>query len=420
MHERAAEGSAPEATEEPARIAAAGLPLVRGAPLTPAGVLALQRQAGNRHTMALLQRETATAGTTLRTGSKGNEVLRLQMHLNLLDEVKQELEVDSIYGPITTGAVREFQSGHSPLKGTGVADPATLAAIEEARAEDQDQGAIARKIFNLGGKAYERRKFGHAYGFFTKAYEMSGRPGVLFSRAQALRKLGGRRKEAIVLYEAYLATGHGVRDADANAAIADLSTPEKIGDATADDATAKAIFMKGGASYEAGDYAHAADEFDRAAEMSGRAGPVFSEAQALRKLGGRREDAIALYEQYLATGHGVRDADAKKALAELRTPDKTGDDAADEATAKAIFNKGGAFYEAGDYGHAADEFARAAEMSGRAGPVFSEAQALRKLGGRTEDAISLYEQYLATGHGVRDADAQLMIELLTTHGAGPY
>ena len=124
MHERAAEGSAPEATEEPARIAAPGSPLMRGAPLTRAGVLALQRQAGNRHTMALLQRETATAGTTLRTGSKGNEVLRLQMHLNLLDEVKQELEVDSIYGPITTGAVREFQAAHSPLKGSGVADPA--------------------------------------------------------------------------------------------------------------------------------------------------------------------------------------------------------------------------------------------------------------------------------------------------------
>ena len=418
MREHAAEGPATGATEEAARIDAP-VALARGGPLTPADVLGLQRQAGNRVTMALLQRETATAGATLRWGSKGTEVLRLQMHLNLLDEVKQELEVDSIYGPITTGAVKEFQSAHS-LKPTGVADAETLGAVAEAGSEDQDQEAIARKIFNLGGKAYERRKFGHAYGFFTRAYEMSGRPGLLFSRAQALRKLGGRRKEAIVLYEAYLATGHDVRDADAKAAIAELSTPAKTGDDAADEATAKAIFNKGGAYYEAGDFAHAADEFDRAAELSGRAGPVFSEAQALRKLGGRRDDAIALYEQYLATGHGVRDADTKKALAELRTPDKTGDEAADEATAKAIFNKGGASYQAGDYGHAADEFARAAELSGRAGPVFSEAQALRKLGGRTEDAISLYEQYLATGHGVRDADAQLMIEILTTHGAGPY
>ncbi len=197
MREHAAEGPAPEVTED-----ATASPVARGALLTPAGVLGLQRQAGNRVTMALLQRETVTAGTTLRTGSTGKPVLRLQMHLNLLDEVKQELEVDSMYGPITTRAVREFQTAHAPLKATGVADAATLAAVEEARAEEQDQEAIARKLFNLGGAAYERRKYGHAYGFFTRAYELSARPGVLFSRAQALRRLGGRRKEAIVLYEA--------------------------------------------------------------------------------------------------------------------------------------------------------------------------------------------------------------------------
>ena len=418
MREHAADGPAPEATEEAP--AAPATPLARIPPLTPLGVLGLQRQAGNRVTTALLQRETITASTTLRSGSRGNEVLRLQMHLNLLDEVKKELEVDSTYGPITTGAVREFQSAHPPLKATGVADAATLAAVAEAGTEEQDQEAIARKIFNLGGAAYERRKYGHAYGFFTRAYELAPRPGILFSRAQALRKLGGRRKEAIALYEAYLETGHGVRDADATAALADLRTPAKTGDDAADEATARAIFNKGGAYYEAGDYAHAADEFERAAEMSGRPGVIFSEAQALRRLGGRREDAIALYEEYLATGHGVRDADANKALAELRTPAKTGDDAADEATARAIFNKGGAYYEAGDYAHAVDEFERAGEMSGRPGVTFSEAQALRRLGGRTEDAIALYEQYLETGHGVRDEDAQLQLDVLRTHGAAPY
>ena len=344
MREHAAEGPAPEVTED-----ATAVPLARSALLTPAGVLGLQRQAGNRVTTALLAREPVTASPALRSGSKGKPVLRLQMHLNLLDEVKKELEVDSIFGPITTGAVREFQAAHPPLKATGVADAATLAAIEEARAEEQDQEAIARKLFNLGGAAYERRRYGHAYGFFTRAYELAPRPGLLFSRAQALRRLGGRRKEAIALYEAYLETGHGVRDADATAALAELRTPANTGNEAADEATARAIFNKGGALYEAGDYAHAADEFERAAEMSGRPGVIFSEAQALKRLGGRREDAIALYEQYLATGHGVRDADANKALAELRTPAKTGDETADEATARAIFNKGGALYEAGDY-----------------------------------------------------------------------
>ena len=197
MREHAAEGPAPEVTED-----ATAVPLARSALLTPAGVLGLQRQAGNRVTTALLAREPVAASPALRSGSKGKPVLRLQMRLNLLDEVKKELEVDSLYGPITTGAVREFQAAHPPLKATGGADAATLAAIEEARGEEQDQEAIARKIFNLGGAAYERGKYGHAYGFFTRAYELAPRPGLLFSRAQALRRLGGRRKEAIALYEA--------------------------------------------------------------------------------------------------------------------------------------------------------------------------------------------------------------------------
>ena len=115
-----------------------------------------------------------------------------------------------------------------------------------------------------------------------------------------------------------------------------------------------------------------------------RPGIVFSRAQALRRLGGRREEAIALYEQYLATGHGTRDADAKDALAELRTPDKTGDEAVDTATARGIFNKGGALFEARDYAHAYDEFTKAGELSDRAGILFSRAQALRRLGGRRE------------------------------------
>ena len=309
MREHAAEGPAHEVTED-----VTASPVPRAAMMTPAGLLGLQRQAGNLVTTALLAREPVLAAPALRTGSRGKPVLRLQMHLNLLDEVKQELEIDSMYGPITTRAVREFQTAHTPLKATGVADAATLAAIEEARAEEQDQEAIARKLFNLGGAAYERRKFGHAYGFFTRAGELAPRPGIVFSRAQALRKLGGRRKEAIALYEQYLATGHGVRDADATAALADLRA-ESTGDATADEATARAIFNKGGALYEAGDYAHAVDEFERAGDLADRPGIVFSRAQALRRLGGRREDAIALYEQYLASGHGVRDADAKKALA---------------------------------------------------------------------------------------------------------
>jgi len=417
MRERVADGSAKEVAAEPAD--APGT--VRLGTLTPHALLGLQRSAGNRAVTALVAREPAVAeaGGRLATGSKGPPVTDLQMRLNQLDEVKTELVVDGIYGPITTSAVRQFQSAHPPLKANGVADAETQSAVAEALTEEQDATEIGRKLFALGAKAFERHKYGHAYAFFTRAGELTDRPGILFSRAQSLRRLGGRREEAIALYEQYLATGAGTRDADAEAALLELRTPEATGDTDIDTATAKGIFNKGGALFEAHDYAHAYDEFTKAGELADRPGILFSRAQSLRKLGGRREEAIALYEQYLAQGGGTRDADARAALADLQTPAATGDEAADTATAKGIFDKGGALFTAGDYGHAYDEFTRAGELSDRAGILFSRAQALRKLGGREEEAMALYQQYIDLGEGSRIADAEQMLELLRTHGAAP-
>ena len=420
MREHAAEGSVKEAAAEAAD-APATVRLAPGGPLTPHALLGLQRSAGNRAVAALVARQpTATAaGGRLATGSEGAEVSRLQMRLNQLDEVKTELVVDGIYGPITTSAVRQFQSAHPPLKATGVADLETQAAVTEALTEDQDATEIARKLFALGGRAFERHQYGHAYAFFTRAGELADRPGLLFSRAQSLRKLGGRREEAIALYEAYLARGGGTREADARAALAQLRTPAATGDEAVDTATAKGIFDKGGALFGAGDYAHAYDEFTKAGELADRPGILFSRAQSLRKLGGRREEAIALYEAYLARGGGTREADARAALAQLRTPAATGDEAVDTATAKGIFDKGGALFEAGDYAHAYDEFTKAGELADRPGLVFSRAQALRKLGGREDEAMALYQQYIDLGEGTRIADAERMLELLRTHGAAP-
>ena len=421
MRERVTDGSVKEVAAEGAD-APTALRHPPGSTLTPHAMLGLQRAAGNRAAVAMLARApTATEATgRLATGSKGAQVTDLQMRLNQLDEVKTELAVDGIYGPITTKAVKEFQAAHAPLKATGVADVDTQAAVAEALTEEQDPVDIGRKLFNLGGKAYERGKYGHAYAFFTRAGELTDRPGIVFSRAQSLRRLGGRREEAIALYEQYLATGAKTRDADAKAALLELKTPEATGDEEIDTATARGIFNKGGALYEAKDYAHAYDEFTKAGELTDRPGIVFSRAQSLRRLGGRREEAIALYEQYLASGAGTRDADARAALAELRTPELTGDEEVDTATARGIFNKGGALYEKGDYAHAYDEFTRASEVTDRPGILFSRAQALRKLGGREDEAMALYQQYIDLGEGSRLEDAKQMLELLRTHGAAPH
>ena len=420
MRERVTDGSVKEVAAEGAD-ALAALRHPPASTLTPHAMLGLQRAAGNRAAVAMLARApTATEATgRLATGSKGAQVTDLQMRLNQLDEVKTELAVDGIYGPITTKAVKEFQAAHAPLKATGVADVDTQAAVAEALTEEQDPVDIGRKLFDLGGKAYERGKYGHAYAFFTRAGELTDRPGIVFSRAQSLRRLGGRREEAIALYEQYLATGTGTRDADAKAALLELKTPEATGDEEIDTATARGIFNKGGALYEARDYAHAYDEFTKAGELTDRPGIVFSRAQSLRRLGGRREEAIALYEQYLATGPGTRDADARAALAELRSPERPATRTSTPHR-QGIFNKGGALYEAGDYAHAYDEFTRASELTDRPGILFSRAQALRKLGGREDEAMALYQQYIDLGEGSRLEDAKQMLELLRTHGAAPH
>jgi hypothetical protein len=69
--------------------------------------------------------------------------------------------------------------------------------------------------------------------------------------------------------------------------------------------------------------------------------------------------------------------------------------------------------------HVADEFEMSGELADRPALLFSRAQALRKQGGREDEAIALYEAYVASGDGSRAEDAELMLEPLRSHGAGP-
>ncbi len=385
-------------------------------------VLDLQQAAGNAAVVQMLrslQRE-GEVGTrrTLRQGSTGDDVRELQSSLNDRSDVPTALEVDGIFGPITARAVRELQGANPPLVVDAVVGPRTRAVID-AGPVATDSTVLARKVFNRGAAAYERGDFAHAYDFFVRAHELAPRPGLLFSQGQALRKLGGRRADAIQCYEQYLAAGGTERAAEATEHIAELRGPARTGDEAVDTAAGREVFNRGAAMYDAGDYAHAYDEFTKAWELTSRAGLLFSRAQALRMLGGRDKEAIALYEQYLATGKATRGEEAAARIAELRGPLPTGDEAQDTAAAKAMFDKATVEYEAGDFGHAYDNLTRAWELTHRSGLLFSRAQALRRLGGRRDEAIKLYEAYLSTGDTKRAEEAKRHLKELRTQGAEP-
>jgi tetratricopeptide (TPR) repeat protein len=297
----------------------------------------------------------------------------------------------------------------------GAGQDAGAEPTEEA--EDPAVVEKAKAIYDIGAKYYEAGAYARAYDEFSRSFEMVGRPGIQFSMAQALRRLGGRREEAIELYQAYLDRGETKRAEDCKKFIAELSTPASTGDLEVDTKAGKAIFDKGARLYEARDYAHAYDEFTRSYELTGRPALLFTRAQALRRLGGRREEALALYREYLQKGDGKRAADTNTFIAELATPASTGDLEKDTDAGRAIFNNGAKYYDRGDFAHAYDEFSRSYELTERPALLFSQAQALRRLGGRREEAIALYQAYLEKGDGKRKADAEQFIAELSTPAA---
>ena len=146
---------------------------------------------------------------------------------------------------------------------------------------------------------------------------------------------------------------------------------------------------------------------------------LFSAAQALRRVGGRRQETIALYEQYLATGGTKRKKDAEAFIAELRGPGNTGDDEVDRKAAEAAFNKAAAHYQAGRFADAFDAFCLSYELYPHPDILFSAAQALRRLGGRSAEAIALYEKYLETGGTKRKKDVEEFLAKLRGLGAAP-
>ena len=387
----------------------------RAAPGPRDGVLALQRVAGNRAVGELARRVAL-----LREGSSGPEVLELQMDLNALDDVETPLELDGEFGQQTAKAVREFQRSHPPLKASGIVDPETREAIAMAVDAPQDKKKIAAKVFALGGAAYKRKDYAHAFDYFRRAGELSDEPDIIFNQAQSLRMLGGRRKEAITLYEQYVQRGSkGERLVDALDFIGELSGPSSTGNAEQDEKIAKALHEKALATAFGGDVRHALDYFEQASQLHDRPETTFDMAVMLRAMGGRREEAIAMIRRFLQ-GRKMTGGQLKKALNmldELQDPALGGDE---QARARTAFDKGATAYRKGEWGRASDYFGQASGIIDAPDLLFNRAQALRKMGGRSDDAIALYERYLASNpQGRHRAEAERALRALKQVGAMP-
>ncbi|MCW5831730.1 MAG: tetratricopeptide repeat protein [Labilithrix sp.] len=87
-----------------------------------------------------------------------------------------------------------------PLTSVARAAP-TQKAPEKAAADVR-----ARELFEKGDTAYAEGRYEEAYASFLEAYELSGRPQLLFNVSNALERLG-KYAEAVDALEKYLASG---------------------------------------------------------------------------------------------------------------------------------------------------------------------------------------------------------------------
>jgi peptidoglycan hydrolase-like protein with peptidoglycan-binding domain len=377
-------------------------------------VLALQQVAGNAAVQRLLQQDGAqqdevgggASGASakkparleiLRYGSRGESVRRLQERLNLSGSAGAELKVDGIMGPLTTAAVRQFQKSHPPLDVDGTVGPEVWAELE--RVGDQGApmpGATAEDFADKGTKLYRAGRYALAFDEFAKANDLNADPAYLFNMAQSLRLLGGRRDEAMKLYQDFIATGPEAGDLDrAKTELAKLRGPGPSGDENADQAKVDELFDDARRRFGERDFGPAYDGFTKAWEIGHDPALLWDRAMALRSLGGQRSQAIALFEEVLTVDVPEdKKAAARLEIEELKGPGRTGDEKKDESAADKLFTDAKAAYEAENYPVAYDEFTKAWEVTHAAELVWDRAQALRLQGGHRDEAIKLYEQVL--------------------------
>jgi tetratricopeptide (TPR) repeat protein len=116
----------------------------------------------------------------------------------------------------------------------------------------------------------------------------------------------------------------------------------------------------------------------------------------------RRAAVVTRLRSAAAAAHRRR---ALHDIAELRRPGKTADEKANLSAADQLYNKGREYYAAEQYAQAYDEFSKAYEITGDPALLYNRAQALRLLGGRRDQAIALFEQFIAGNVGEDEKQA---------------
>lgn len=97
--------------------------------------------------------------------------------------------------------------------GVGATASPGSALAAPKKSVDKAADARARELFQRGDEAYAEGRYEDAHTAFAEAYELSGRPQLLFNVANALERLG-RHAEALEALEEYLESGKATRDRD--------------------------------------------------------------------------------------------------------------------------------------------------------------------------------------------------------------
>ena len=278
----------------------------------------------------------------------------------------------------------------------------------------------AERSFRLGEKVFRRGDFGHAYDYFKRADQYHHLPEISFSMAQCLWHMGGRNVEAIALYRVYIAeVPNGSRVKDAAEAIAELGSAISTGDEQSDRTIAEKSFRLGESLYRKRRFAAAAHQFAKAYKLLPAAEIAFSQAQSLRRAGIEPEKALELFELYVREQpSGPRVKDAKDFIAELKDPKSTGDPKTDLPVAEKLYRRAEASYMQKRFSRAYVLFTKSDDLLHLPENHFNRAQALRNIGGRTEESIRLFERYIdEQPNGPRVAHARAHIADMREFGA---